>query len=327
METSTTTHTTFLPETNIENDDQKNLPPPQPQLEPRMLVTFSISSLLVQREWMDWPDFVEEVARMKFKRYHAYVYLSTIYDPLGLWKLPNRPPNPPPEKVRLALIGPSPPKSEYFPQKVISQHPAGPAEFCHPIALGDKGWFSFLTERNQVREPLQVEGPQCKLKSPYVYTGKRIEVIGTSLRPSARGPENRWMIANNEEDERLGDSFLEDEGKLRRLTKEYEREHPDELPVAYTMEDGKLLLDGIDHSLEFATYCVPVEFSLELESQNKIEDPCDFLEEVISIRRALYRQYKKLQALAGQAEEEKEEEEEEEEEEKEEEEEVQQVRF
>ncbi|KIO29887.1 hypothetical protein M407DRAFT_20954 [Tulasnella calospora MUT 4182] len=311
METPTATPRTF-PQ-GAEDDDQRVQcapPPPEPQLESRMLVTFTISAPTIQREWAEWPEFVAKVEHMKFKRYHAYVYRSSIYDPIGLWKAPNRPPNAPPEKVRLALIGPAPPKPEYYSGKIGFQDPKVSSELYHPVALKVKRWFPVWTQRKGSREPIKVDGPEfrrCNVEPAYLYTGRRVEVIGIFASPSSREPENRWTIASNEEDDRLGRSFLEDEIKLRKLAKDWDRDYPNEPPAGYTMEYTKAgettMLDGINANIELASYCVPVEFSFDMDNQDKVEDPCDFVKEVTTIRKALYRNYKKLNGI-DQAEEE-----------------------
>ncbi|KAG9018103.1 hypothetical protein FRB90_012254 [Tulasnella sp. 427] len=292
---STSSAKTSLPlEMDMEDEDPISIsvPPPLPQLDARMLVTFQISTTALQREWQDWPDFVEQVKRMKFKRYHAYVYLSEVYDPLGLWNSEsNRPLNPPLEKVRLALIGTTPPPEEFFNANTISMDPSAAAEMCHPIGLRCTGSArreeSALDE--QPRTPLRVNGPEltrCKFDSAYVYTGTRFEVIGTSLssKPSPDGLTKRWMIANFKEDDRLGKSFLEDDIRLRKLAKDYYEEEL--LPPTFTVEHDIEMIDGIDVKLDFADYyAVPAEISLDLDVEEGIQDPCDFWEEVVSIRR------------------------------------------
>lgn len=288
MEASTATSKTSYQ--GASDDDQlvQSIPPPQPQLKSRMLVTFTISLPTIQTEWPDWPEFLAEAERMKFKRYHAYVYMSSIHDPFNLWKAQNRPPNPPPEKVRLALIGPAPPKPDYYPAEIGFQDPVVSGGLYHPVAFKVEGRLPAREERKESREPLKVNGPefrQCNAEPAYLYTGRRLEVIGVSTSPSARGPENRWMIATHQEDDRLGQSFLEDDIKLRKLAKDWDRAHPEDFAATYTREGETPLLDGIKANIELESYRVPVEFSMDMDIQDKLEDPCDFVKEVMAIRR------------------------------------------
>ncbi|KAG9048933.1 hypothetical protein FS837_011670 [Tulasnella sp. UAMH 9824] len=306
MEASTATSKTLHQGASDDDQHVQSIPPPQPQLKPRMLVTFTISLATIQSEWPDWPEFIAEVEHMKFKRYHAYVYMSSIHDPFNLWKAQNRPPNPPPEKVRLALIGPAPPKPDYYLAKIGFQDPVVAGELYHPVGFKVKTRLPVREERKESREPLKVNGPefrQCNVEPAYLYTGRRHEVIGISTSPSARGTENRWMIATNAEDDRLGQSFLEDEIKLRKLANDWDRDNPEDFDAKYTRDGETPLSDGINPNIELDSYRVPVEFSMDMDSQDQLEDPCDFVKEVTAVRSALYRNYKRLKEME-QAEEE-----------------------
>ncbi|KAG8913691.1 hypothetical protein FRC00_001822 [Tulasnella sp. 408] len=268
------------------NHEYQPLPPLRFQR--RMLIAFNISVEGLRQEFAEWPEFVAKVELMELKRYYAYIYASSIYDPLGVWNGPDRPPGIPPERLRVALIGPDRPRLAYFNKAADSLHTDERRNMCHLIRVVSGKDDSATTQQLQHREPLRVQGPplkRCKLNSAYVYTSKKLEIIGGSLNPSSRGPEQRWMIMDEDENERFEDSFIEDQGRIEDLEKEYHRQHPDEPEVWYTLEDGKLLLDGIDIDLGLAHYSVPVDAFLDLDDQDTIEDPCDFEAEVSAIRR------------------------------------------
>ncbi|KAG9048932.1 hypothetical protein FS837_011669 [Tulasnella sp. UAMH 9824] len=227
----------------IDSFNHEYQPLPPLRFQPRMLIAFNISVEGLRQEFAEWPEFVAKVELMKFKRYYAYVYASSIHDPLGVWNGPDRPPGIPAERLRIALIGPERPRLAYFNKTADSLHP---------------------DERMDI---------------------KKLEIIGGCLNPSPRGPEQRWMIMDEDEKERFEEFFIEDQGRIEELEKEYHRQHPDEPEVWYTLEDGKLLLDGIDINLGLAYYSVPVDAFLDLDDQDKIEDPCDFEAEVSAVRR------------------------------------------
>lgn len=268
------------------NDEYQPLPPPL--FQQRMLIAFNISIEGLRREFVAWPDFVAKVELMKFKRYYAYVYASSIYDPLGVWDGPDRPPGRPAERLRVALIGPDRPRLTYFNKAADSLQPDERRDMCHLIGFTSGEETSARVKQPQGREPLRVQGPQfnrCKFGSAYLYTSKKLEIIGACLTHSSRGPDQRWMILDEDENKRLGRTFIEDQGRIEQLQKEYHRQHSDEPKVWYTKEDGKLLLDGIDINIGLAHYSVPVEAFLDLDDQDIIEDPCDFEAEVSAIRR------------------------------------------
>ncbi|KIO29888.1 hypothetical protein M407DRAFT_5909 [Tulasnella calospora MUT 4182] len=271
--------------TPFKHEDQ---PLPPLRFQPRMLIAFTVSVEAIRQEFANWPEFVAKVELMKFKRYYAYVYFSTIYDPLDVWDGPDRPAGIPPERLRVALIGPDRPRLAYFNKAADSLPPDERRDMCHLIGFASDKETSAMIEQNQHREPLRVQGPQfnrCKFNSAYIYTSKKLEIIGSRLNPSSRGPEQRWMIMDEDENERLGESFIEDQGRVEHLQKEYHQQHLDEPQVWYTLEDGKLLLDGIDIDLGLARYSVPVDAFLDLDDQDVLEDPCDFEAEVSAIRR------------------------------------------
>lgn len=251
-----------------------------------MLVTLTISVRGLKHEFALFPEILAEIDQMEFKRYHAYIYVSTIYDPLGLWRGPDQPTLPPPERTRIALIGSFPPGPDYFDRATKSLSPGGMADMCHPIALTTEPGARH--EQEQARKPIQVRGPtlsRCKFDSVYVYTSKKIEVTSVSLNPSTRGSGISWTVLDKEEDRRLARSLMEDGAKTEHFRREYEQKHPEEPPVAHTIEDGKLLLDGIESSALLAQYSMPVEIFLDLDDQDTIEDPCDFHREVIRVRK------------------------------------------
>lgn len=253
-----------------------------------MLIAFSISVEGLRQEFAEWPEFVAKVERMKFKRYYAYVYASSVYDPLGVWGGLDRPPGIPAERLLVALIGPDRPRLAYFNKAADSLHPDERRNMCHLIGCTSGQDNSAITQQSQSREPLLIQGPQfnrCKFNSAYIYTSKKLEIIGGCLKPSSRGPEQCWVLMDEDENERLEESFFEDQGRIEDLQKEYHRRHPNEPKLWYTLEDGKLLLDGIDINLGLAHYSIPVDALLDLDDQDTIEDPCDFEAEVSAIRR------------------------------------------
>ncbi|KAG8913692.1 hypothetical protein FRC00_001823 [Tulasnella sp. 408] len=263
-------------------------PPPPLRFQPRMLIAFNISVEGLRQEFAEWPEFVAKVERMEFKRYYAYVYASSVYDPLGVWSGPDRPPGIPAERLLVALIGPERPRLAYFNKAADSLHPDERRDMCHLIGSTSGRDNSAIIQQGQRREALRIQGPQfnrCKFNSAYIYTSKKLEIVGGCLKPSSRGPEQRWVIMDEDENERLEESFFEDQGRIEDLQKEYHRQHPNEPKVWYTLEDGKLLLDGIDINLGLAHYSVPVDALLDLDDQDTIEDPCDFEAEVSAIRR------------------------------------------
>ncbi|KAG8913690.1 hypothetical protein FRC00_001821 [Tulasnella sp. 408] len=253
-----------------------------------MLIAFTISMEGLRREFIAWPEFLAKVELMKFKRYYAYVYTSSIYDPLGVWDGPDRPPGRPAERLRVALIGPDRPRLAYFNKAADSLQPEERRDMCHLVGFVSGEETSSRIEQRQGREPLRIQGPQfnrCKFSSAYVYTSKKLEIIGACLTHSSRGLDQRWTILDEDENKRLRKSFIEDQGRIEKLQKDYNRQHPDEPEVFYKLEDGRLLLDGIDINLGLAHYSVPVEAYLDLDDQDTIENPCDFEEEVSAIRR------------------------------------------
>ncbi|KAG8923458.1 hypothetical protein FRC01_012742 [Tulasnella sp. 417] len=271
---------------NLLNPADQPLPPLR--FRPGMLIAFTISVEALRHEFAEWPEFVAKVELMKFKRYYAYVYVSSIYDPLGVWDGPDRPPGIPAERLRVALIGPDRPTLSYFNKAADTLHPSKRRDMCHLLGFASNKGTSAMIEPSQGREPLRVQGPQfnrCKFNSAYIYTSRKLEIIGACLKHSSRGPEQSWMILNEDEKERLYESVFEDQGMIETLEKEYHKQHPDEPQVWYTVEDGKLLLNGIDINIGLAHYSVPVEAFLDLDDQDMIEDPCDFEAEVSAIRR------------------------------------------
>ncbi|KAG9048931.1 hypothetical protein FS837_011668 [Tulasnella sp. UAMH 9824] len=269
------------------NDTEEPLPLPPLRFQSGMLISFTISVEVLRQDFAEWPEVVAKFERMKFKRYYAYVYYSAAYDPLGVWGGPDRPSGVPPERVRIAMIGPTRPGSAYFNKAANSLHPGEKSNMCHLIDFSPRIESPAMIEQDQSRNPLRVRGPRfnrCKFSSAYIYTSKKLEIIGTCLYPSLRGSEHCWVL-DEDEDSRLERSFMEGQGKIDTLQKQYNKQHPEEPPVGYTLEDGKLLLDGIDINIGLADYTVPVEAFLDLDDQDKIEDPCDFEAEVSAIRR------------------------------------------
>ncbi|KAG8923459.1 hypothetical protein FRC01_012743 [Tulasnella sp. 417] len=261
-----------------------------------MLISFTISMDVLRQDFGQWPEVIAQFERMKFKRYHAYVYNSAVDNSRGIWNYPNRPPGAPAERVQIAMIGPDHPSPAYFNKAADSLHPDEKSNMCHLLDFSPRMEPPDMTEQDQSREPLRVRGPQsnrCKFSSAYIYTSKKLEIRGTCPHPSSRGSEQLWIL-DEDEHSRLEASFMEGQGRIDTLQEQYNEQHPKEPPVGFTLEDGRLLLDGIDIDISLANYIVPVEAFLDFDDQDKVEDPCDFQEEVSTIRRALYEHYKKL---------------------------------
>lgn len=80
----------------------------QPQLQRGMLVAFSLSSDGLSELFMDHLQVSGKLRNTRFKRYLGVVLDTSVYDPLGVVKSGlHRFSRPPPEDIRLAVIGPS----------------------------------------------------------------------------------------------------------------------------------------------------------------------------------------------------------------------------
>ncbi|KAG8988193.1 hypothetical protein FRB90_002888 [Tulasnella sp. 427] len=272
-------------------------PPCNPPLREPTLISFRISKDTLKRDFHKYPEFVEEINKLTFKRYLAFADVSPATSRVAWWKVDVPEYRLRTEDVNLSLIGTRRPLPEFFPECVRELYAAEAGTLCRPIHLHPP------TKDDDGERGYDLHGPALEhltLPTAYLYTTHRYQVSIPTLthrNPQAQADaepqsltsasltKRKWKILYDGDSLNFDDKFLDAEFKIRELWTEYGKDHPQETAKPCMHIDR--FFEGLGDRIPFPDYYLPIDASLDIDVDEKeVEDPCGFQRELDSIQSA-----------------------------------------